>query len=417
MSKRGEPADEVSWERRVYRNTYTRRGERREVGGWSVKLQWRGERRTLRLRAREREQAAREAQDLFRELRRGGWAAVEVYRAGSWPVSWVTGRGGVEVETGAIGLRKYVSDLNPGFERELFVELTREGTVEQVALGTERREEAMLRAREVRRELEEGGWERIRMGWPREVTVAVFWQANPMTCTYTTFLSSPAHGVAVGVGGGGSGSGRGWRVLVIEPDGSVRRALVGWLSQGRGVEMVRGVEEVPASGRGEEWHILLASQDQALAELRSYASRSGPGGGASRLLTHGVYRDSDAIFASVSGVTRGYFLRRVRPPALLEPLVSSPMDAAVVGTEADRQILRYFQTCLEPETGVVESRGALLTSREAEVLESLRRGLADKEVARELGISVWTVHSHLKRIFAKYGVRTRTEAVVRHLEK
>ena len=50
-------------------------------------------------------------------------------------------------------------------------------------------------------------------------------------------------------------------------------------------------------------------------------------------------------------------------------------------------------------------------------LDLLRRGLVDKEIAGELGISVWTVHSHLKRIFAKFGVRTRTEAVVRHLQK
>ena len=55
--------------------------------------------------------------------------------------------------------------------------------------------------------------------------------------------------------------------------------------------------------------------------------------------------------------------------------------------------------------------------REREILDLLSRGFADKEIGGELGISVWTVHSHLKRIFAKYGVRTRTEAVVKHLQK
>jgi DNA-binding CsgD family transcriptional regulator len=41
----------------------------------------------------------------------------------------------------------------------------------------------------------------------------------------------------------------------------------------------------------------------------------------------------------------------------------------------------------------------------------------DKEIAQALGISAWTVHGHIKKIFERLGVRTRTEAVVRYLEK
>jgi DNA-binding NarL/FixJ family response regulator len=85
--------------------------------------------------------------------------------------------------------------------------------------------------------------------------------------------------------------------------------------------------------------------------------------------------------------------------------------------ETDRMVRRYFQECLEPRDGRSEPHPTLLTARETDVLELLRRGLVDKEIAGELGLSVWTVHSHLKRIFAKLGVRTRTEAVVRHLQK
>ena len=78
---------------------------------------------------------------------------------------------------------------------------------------------------------------------------------------------------------------------------------------------------------------------------------------------------------------------------------------------------RYFQSIFEPGPAGVVTPSTGLTQRELEILDLLARGFADKEVARELGISGWTVHSHLKRIFAKYGVRTRTEAVVRHLQK
>lgn len=54
-----------------------------------------------------------------------------------------------------------------------------------------------------------------------------------------------------------------------------------------------------------------------------------------------------------------------------------------------------------------------LTKREREVLALLGQGLADKEIAAALGISPWTVHGHVKKIFERLGVRTRTEAVIR----
>ena len=50
---------------------------------------------------------------------------------------------------------------------------------------------------------------------------------------------------------------------------------------------------------------------------------------------------------------------------------------------------------------------------------SLRRfvGLSQSQFAQAMGISVWTVHGHIKKIFERLSVRTRTEAVVRFLEK
>jgi DNA-binding NarL/FixJ family response regulator len=60
---------------------------------------------------------------------------------------------------------------------------------------------------------------------------------------------------------------------------------------------------------------------------------------------------------------------------------------------------------------------ARLTPREQEILEHLSRGYVDKEIAQRLGISAWTVHGHLRSLFRKLQVHTRTEAVVRYLQK
>lgn len=400
---RGEPE---YWERRLFRNTFTYRGERREVSGWCVKIQWNGVRRTLRLSAPERAAAAVEAAGLWSELERGGWPAVDARRAGRGVTEWYPPAAPV------VGLRKYASDLNPGGHRELLVSLPVEGRLEHFALGTGDLAEARLRARDWQRELVRDGPGPFRLAHPREATIAVFWHANPMACTYTTLLTQPARGA----GGPGVTRARGWRVLVVESDPAVRRALGIWLARDPSVARVDGVAQARESvTRGGDWDVVLANREQPAAALRTLATLDGAV--RPRLVTHGCFADSDAIFASFSGVSRGYILCRVAPALLLAPLTEPFPEGPVRGrTDEDRQIRRYFQSIFEPGEAAA-GQPAELTGRELEILDLLARGFADKEVGRELGISVWTVHSHLKRIFAKYGVRTRTEAVVRHLQK
>jgi DNA-binding NarL/FixJ family response regulator len=56
--------------------------------------------------------------------------------------------------------------------------------------------------------------------------------------------------------------------------------------------------------------------------------------------------------------------------------------------------------------------GVPLTPRERDVLQATARGLGNKQIAAELGMSTRTVQTHLTRIFAKLGVSSRTEAVL-----
>ena len=58
-----------------------------------------------------------------------------------------------------------------------------------------------------------------------------------------------------------------------------------------------------------------------------------------------------------------------------------------------------------------------LTEREIGILKLMTRGLTNKEIASELGLSIRTVQGHVAQIFNKIGVSSRTEAVVRGLQK
>lgn len=57
-----------------------------------------------------------------------------------------------------------------------------------------------------------------------------------------------------------------------------------------------------------------------------------------------------------------------------------------------------------------------LTKRETEILELAAKGLADKEIAREIFISVRTVNAHFARIYLKNSVKNRAEAVAKYFE-
>ncbi|WP_454199202.1 response regulator transcription factor [Nocardia sp. Marseille-Q1738] len=67
-----------------------------------------------------------------------------------------------------------------------------------------------------------------------------------------------------------------------------------------------------------------------------------------------------------------------------------------------------------PEPG--DSAGSNLSPRELEIARMVAKGLTNKNIAHVLDISVWTVSTHLRRIFAKLGVTTRAAMVARVVE-
>lgn len=394
------------WAERVFHNCFTYRGQRRRVRGWSVKIQHGGVRRTLTLRATDGAAAAEEALALYTRLTLEGWESLDRARGG-------------KSGAGRFTPRRYTAGLTPGLEHELFVPLSHAGETRHVGLGTEQSNAAALRAAEIERALLREGWEHVKLRYPWEFTVAVFWSANPMVCTYTTLMTIPAGGAAARPP---NSTGKGWRVHVFEPDGGVRRAMTRWLLSSPGVVEVRGLaaaDEVRGAASLAIPDLVLINQSLPPATFRSLREHWKSRHPWVRVFDHGVFRDSDEIFFSVSGVTGGYFLRRVGRTGLLDPVVRAFPSGPPSAEEVDRQTRRYFQQLLEtgPSRQDDGGSGPDITAREAQILELLRRGLVDKEIGRELRISVWTVHSHLKRIFAKLGVRRRAEAVARHIYK
>ena len=155
--------------------------------------------------------------------------------------------------------------------------------------------------------------------------------------------------------------------------------------------------------------------DLAAAEFSGRLQRVAPGFPIIFFTTH---EDSDQLFKATPGGASGYLLKRTSPERLLEPIAGVPKESNLSPDRIALHVRRYFQGMVESLSTPESAREtARLTQRERDILNLLSEGCLDKEIADALGISLWTVHSHLKKIYEKLGVHTRTEAAVRYLHK
>jgi DNA-binding NarL/FixJ family response regulator len=123
-----------------------------------------------------------------------------------------------------------------------------------------------------------------------------------------------------------------------------------------------------------------------------------------------TYGDSDSIFEALRAGASGYLLKRVTPEVLVKSIMDAHGGGAPMSSQIARQVVGFFHA---------QSPGAptetALTTREQELLSLLAKGRHYKEIADGLGIAVDTVRSHIRRIYEKMHVHSRTEAVVKFL--
>ena len=123
-----------------------------------------------------------------------------------------------------------------------------------------------------------------------------------------------------------------------------------------------------------------------------------------------VYEDEDQSIKALMAGANGYLLKRTKPAKLLEAIEEvhrgdSPMSAKIA-----RIVVQYFN-----KKGVAAPKTVELSKREEEILDLLVKGNRYKEISDALGISFDTVRSHLRNIYEKLHVSSRTEAVVKYL--
>jgi DNA-binding NarL/FixJ family response regulator len=121
-----------------------------------------------------------------------------------------------------------------------------------------------------------------------------------------------------------------------------------------------------------------------------------------------VYDDDDRIFEALCAGATGYLLKKTAPARLLESLRDVVAGGSAMSPEVARRVIGLFKNVRLPEPA-----GYHLTPHETRLLKLLVQGHSYKTAAAELGSSIHAVSFHMRNIYTKLQVHSKSEAVVK----
>ena len=197
------------------------------------------------------------------------------------------------------------------------------------------------------------------------------------------------------------------RVVIVD-DHALLREGTRWILQ-----QESSIEVVGEAGRGDEAVELVARllPDVVLLDLRlpglpgiDAARQIAKASPLTRVLIVTAFDDEDYVLEALQAGAAGYLLKTAPSHELLEAVHAVAAGATVLEPSVSAALARRWTRTDGPS-------GLQLSPRELEVLRLTAHGMANKDMARKLGLSLRTVEGHLSRTFNKLGVASRTEAV------
>jgi DNA-binding NarL/FixJ family response regulator len=200
-------------------------------------------------------------------------------------------------------------------------------------------------------------------------------------------------------------------VAIVEDDAPAREMLTEWIRSADGFECVgvheNGEQAVTALPAEKPSVVLMDINLPGISGIEC-VRRLKPQLLATQFVMLTVYEDGDHIFRALAFGASGYLLKRTPRAELLAAVRDVHAGGSPMTSNIARKIVQSFQRF---NSSPRETDN--LSPREREVLELLARGYLYKEITEALHISIPTVNTHVRRIYEKLHVRSRSQAIAK----
>ena len=211
-----------------------------------------------------------------------------------------------------------------------------------------------------------------------------------------------------------------WRVVVLEDDPDTRSYFETCLDAHPDFDRVGSFETLTAarhwfSSTAHVADVLLT--DLALPDgngitLIDHISRTRPG---CDCLVISVFGDEDTVVRCIEAGAVGYLHKDAAPADIAQTLLEVKVGASPISPMIARKLLTRWRGALSvahsPDPSPSQDESVHLSDRETQVLDLIARGYAYAEIARLTGTTINTVQTHIKHLYGKLAVHSRSEAV------
>ncbi|MBL7804769.1 MAG: response regulator transcription factor [Saprospiraceae bacterium] len=125
-----------------------------------------------------------------------------------------------------------------------------------------------------------------------------------------------------------------------------------------------------------------------------------------------VFDDDERIFQALRSGASGYLLKNTPPGEIVQAVFDVHKGGSPMTSTVARKVLQFFQQPVKP---IVADHD--LSARELDILRGLMKGYSYKLIADELGISLDTVRSHIRNVYDKLQVNSKTEAILKAMKE
>jgi DNA-binding NarL/FixJ family response regulator len=204
------------------------------------------------------------------------------------------------------------------------------------------------------------------------------------------------------------------KVLLYEDNPQLREGLTMLINGSDGFEVVAGYKNCDeVEGQVEAWNpdVILMDIDmpgtngiEGLKRLRIINQTA-------KVLMLTVFDDNNNVFEAIKNGANGYLLKKTPPAKLLDYIQEANSGGAPMTASIATQVLNMF--AVMNRNGETKGEEYDLSEREKQVLQLLVNGYSYKMIAAEMFIAIDTVRSHIKKIYEKLHVNSKSEAVAK----